>query len=326
MRPGARAHPRRRPGREVRPPHRGRGPRGGAVAVLRRRCRGAPARPALPQPARVPRTPSPPRSSRAAGDIVEGATVTDVERDRPRRRDVTTPRAARRPRAAFDAVVLANGAWLGGLARRFGVREPVQAGRGYSFSVAGDQLPPTPVYFPTQRVACTPLVARRPAAAGRRDDGVPLAGRRPRPAAHRRDRRGHPSAGDAVSTSTPPRRVGRLPALHRRRASAHRAHERSRGVRRRRSRHVGHRPRVRSPGSSSPSGSPPAPPLPSCGVRPAALRLLPPQAAGSRVDPTTQRGGRCPAHGCGITTIRNTFRISRSSPVPRRSSHRRTPP
>jgi D-amino-acid dehydrogenase len=54
-------------------------------------------------------------------------------------------------------VVLANGAWLSRLARPFGVRQPVQAGRGYSFSVPGDRLPKGPVYFPTQRVACTPL-------------------------------------------------------------------------------------------------------------------------------------------------------------------------
>ncbi len=57
----------------------------------------------------------------------------------------------------YDVVVLAHGAWLGSLARRFGVRQPVQAGRGYSFSVTGDLLPAGPVYFPTQRVACTPL-------------------------------------------------------------------------------------------------------------------------------------------------------------------------
>ncbi len=57
----------------------------------------------------------------------------------------------------FDSVVLAIGAWLGRLARPFGVRQPVQAGRGYSFSVRADRLPAGPVYFPTQRVACTPL-------------------------------------------------------------------------------------------------------------------------------------------------------------------------
>ncbi|MFF7901279.1 NAD(P)/FAD-dependent oxidoreductase [Streptomyces sp. NPDC007920] len=57
----------------------------------------------------------------------------------------------------FDAVVLATGAWLGRLARRFGVRSLVQAGRGYSFSVPVEHVPSGPVYFPAQRVACTPL-------------------------------------------------------------------------------------------------------------------------------------------------------------------------
>jgi D-amino-acid dehydrogenase len=57
----------------------------------------------------------------------------------------------------FDAVVVANGTWLGELARRHGVRRVVQAGRGYSFAVDCDRLPSGPVYFPSQRVACTPL-------------------------------------------------------------------------------------------------------------------------------------------------------------------------
>jgi D-amino-acid dehydrogenase len=89
------------------------------------------------------------------GRIVEGATVTGVDRS-PAGNHVTT-REGHDLEGTFDAVVLANGAWLGHLARRFGVRRIVQAGRGYSFSVAGDRLPRTPVYFPTQRVACTPL-------------------------------------------------------------------------------------------------------------------------------------------------------------------------
>ncbi len=59
----------------------------------------------------------------------------------------------------FDAAVLANGAWLGALARPFGMRQVVQAGRGYSFSVAAEQVPAGPVYFPAQRVACTPLAS-----------------------------------------------------------------------------------------------------------------------------------------------------------------------
>ena len=57
----------------------------------------------------------------------------------------------------FDAVVMATGAWLTDLAKDFGVKTVVQAGRGYSFSVPIAHVPAGPVYFPAQRVACTPL-------------------------------------------------------------------------------------------------------------------------------------------------------------------------
>lgn len=56
-----------------------------------------------------------------------------------------------------DAVVLATGAWLGKLARPYGIRRVVQAGRGYSFSVPVTTLPHGPVYLPAARVACTPI-------------------------------------------------------------------------------------------------------------------------------------------------------------------------
>jgi D-amino-acid dehydrogenase len=56
-----------------------------------------------------------------------------------------------------DAVVIAAGAWLSPLARPHGVKAFVQAGRGYSFTVRPASQPRGPVYFPTQRVACTPL-------------------------------------------------------------------------------------------------------------------------------------------------------------------------
>ena len=56
-----------------------------------------------------------------------------------------------------DAVVIATGAWLNTLVRRFGVKAIVQAGRGYSFSVKPEVTPSHPIYFPTQRLACTPL-------------------------------------------------------------------------------------------------------------------------------------------------------------------------
>ncbi len=89
------------------------------------------------------------------GQLVEGATVDRVS-ETSRGAYVTTLESLDGP-SGYDYVVLANGAWVAGLAREFGVRQPVQAGRGYSFSVTGDQLPQTPVYFPTQRVACTPI-------------------------------------------------------------------------------------------------------------------------------------------------------------------------
>ena len=56
-----------------------------------------------------------------------------------------------------DAVVVATGTWLGSLARDFGVRTIVQAGRGYSFTVQPEHMPVAPIYFPAQRVAATPL-------------------------------------------------------------------------------------------------------------------------------------------------------------------------
>lgn len=59
-----------------------------------------------------------------------------------------------------DAVVLATGTWLGELAAPFGVRVPVRAGRGYSFTVVPERMPDGPVYLPAQRVACTPLPGR----------------------------------------------------------------------------------------------------------------------------------------------------------------------
>jgi len=60
-------------------------------------------------------------------------------------------------RLRADAVVLATGTWLGELARGYGVKRVVQAGRGYSFTVVPDEMPKNPIYFPVQRVACTPL-------------------------------------------------------------------------------------------------------------------------------------------------------------------------
>ncbi|TDB92591.1 FAD-dependent oxidoreductase [Actinomadura sp. 7K534] len=87
------------------------------------------------------------------GKIRPGEPVRDV-RDEAGGAAVRTAGSDYEP---FDAVVIASGVWLNGLARRFGVRALVQAGRGYSFSVPVDRVPDGPVYFPSQRVACTPL-------------------------------------------------------------------------------------------------------------------------------------------------------------------------
>lgn len=56
-----------------------------------------------------------------------------------------------------EAVVIATGAWLPQLARQYGVKVGLRAGRGYSFSLAVDSPVPCPVYFPYERVACTPI-------------------------------------------------------------------------------------------------------------------------------------------------------------------------
>jgi D-amino-acid dehydrogenase len=87
------------------------------------------------------------------GKIRAGVEVTDI-RDEPGGVAVRTTGS---DFERFDTVVIASGVWLGALARRFGVRSLVQAGRGYSFSVPMDRVPDGPVYFPAQRVACTPL-------------------------------------------------------------------------------------------------------------------------------------------------------------------------
>jgi D-amino-acid dehydrogenase len=87
------------------------------------------------------------------GKLETSATVTSV-RDHGTGVQVTTAEGLVEE---VDAVVLATGAWLGGLARRFGVRRLVQAGRGYSFTVDVDRVPHGPVHLPAARVACTPV-------------------------------------------------------------------------------------------------------------------------------------------------------------------------
>jgi len=87
------------------------------------------------------------------GEIREGVTVVDIRDRGSNGVEVRTDTGAMHA----DAVVIATGTWLGKLARDFGVKTIVQAGRGYSFTVQPEHMPRNPVYFPSQRVACTPL-------------------------------------------------------------------------------------------------------------------------------------------------------------------------
>jgi len=60
------------------------------------------------------------------------------------------------PVLTAEVAVIATGAWLPELVRRW-VRVPVQAGRGYSFTVPVERPVCGPIYLPDVRVACTPL-------------------------------------------------------------------------------------------------------------------------------------------------------------------------
>lgn len=98
---------------------------------------------------------------RRGGEVREGAEVRGL-RHGPGGIAVDVVGAA--PELA-DAVVLATGAWLPRLARQYGVRTTLRPGRGYSFSVPQPRPDEqaevrTPVYFPYERVVCTPLAER----------------------------------------------------------------------------------------------------------------------------------------------------------------------
>ncbi|MGI6872919.1 NAD(P)/FAD-dependent oxidoreductase [Amycolatopsis sp. 3B14] len=102
----------------------------------------------------------PGRFVRALADSVRhrGGTIRagfDVRSIRSHRHAVTV---VSRDNVSFSAnvAVLATGAWISRLAGKLGVRVPVRAGRGYSFTVPTETPLRQPVYLPTVRVACTP--------------------------------------------------------------------------------------------------------------------------------------------------------------------------
>jgi D-amino-acid dehydrogenase len=86
------------------------------------------------------------------GTIRGGTAVTQARPASGGRVSITTANGTQ----TFDAAVLANGAWLGGLAKHAGVRIPVAAGRGYSFTVSTATPVPAPWYLPKLRVVGTP--------------------------------------------------------------------------------------------------------------------------------------------------------------------------
>jgi D-amino-acid dehydrogenase len=88
--------------------------------------------------------------------IVEGAEVRDAEIDGPRVMALRASSGVYR----CAAVVLAAGAWLAGLARLFGKPLPVEAGKGYSFSVRPRRMPHHALLLLEPHVGCSPLGER----------------------------------------------------------------------------------------------------------------------------------------------------------------------
>jgi D-amino-acid dehydrogenase len=86
------------------------------------------------------------------GGVLETVDIADVRASG----DGVVAQTADGPVLTADVAVIATGAWLPKLVRRW-VRVPVQAGRGYSFMVPVERQVFGPIYLPDVRVACTPL-------------------------------------------------------------------------------------------------------------------------------------------------------------------------
>lgn len=86
-------------------------------------------------------------------ELCEGEEVRDVDRDRSRITALRTSIGVRR----CDVVVLAAGAWLRPLSRLVGARLPVEAGKGYSFSLRPTRMPGHPLMLMEPHVGCSPL-------------------------------------------------------------------------------------------------------------------------------------------------------------------------
>lgn len=93
---------------------------------------------------------------RSGGEIVERARVTAFDHARGRVTRVRTTRGS----WSVDRVVIAAGAWSGRLAAMLGFRLPIQAGKGYSFSIRPEHPPRKPIHFGESKAVITPLPGR----------------------------------------------------------------------------------------------------------------------------------------------------------------------
>lgn len=73
---------------------------------------------------------------------------------------------------AGSRVVLAAGVWTKGLVAPFGVRLPMQAGKGYSFALHPEPMPARTMYLPDVHVMASPLVGRLRVAGTMEFDGT----------------------------------------------------------------------------------------------------------------------------------------------------------
>ncbi|MGN6872034.1 MAG: NAD(P)/FAD-dependent oxidoreductase [Solirubrobacteraceae bacterium] len=85
--------------------------------------------------------------------VLEGSEVLELV---PRDRRITTLRTAAGDLQA-DTVVLAAGSWTMSLARSIGIGLPMQAGKGYSFSVRPGVMPRHAILLADLHVGCTPF-------------------------------------------------------------------------------------------------------------------------------------------------------------------------
>jgi D-amino-acid dehydrogenase len=85
--------------------------------------------------------------------VLEGAEVTSFATSGSR---ITDARTTAGP-VSGDSFLLAAGAWSTPLARQLGVRIPMQAGKGYSFSIRPSVAPSRPLYLGEAKIGVTPL-------------------------------------------------------------------------------------------------------------------------------------------------------------------------